>query len=107
MRWTTAVTVTTALMMVVSGAAIGQQPSRGGTAVFVVDTDPPTLNTALTTGATDDEIGTPIEGQLLLLNADGSVHPAVAESWLVTADGKTITIRIRRGVAFQDGTPLT
>ena len=107
MRGIATAAVTVILTMLILGAAVGQQPSRGGTAVFVVDTDPPTLNTALTTGATDDAIGTPIEGQLLLLNADGSVHPALAESWLVTADGKTITFRIRRGVVFQDGSPLT
>lgn len=107
MRWLAAATVAVTLLGWISWPAIGQQGRRGGAAVFAVDTDPPTLNTALTTGATDDEIGTPIEGQLLLLNADGSVHPALAESWLVTADGKTVTFRIRRGVRFQDGTPLT
>jgi len=106
-RGITTAVVATLVFALISWPATGQQPRRGGTAVFVVDTDPPTLNTALTTGATDDEIGTPILGQLLLLNADGSVHPALAESWLVTADGKTITFRIRRNVVFQDGTPLT
>jgi peptide/nickel transport system substrate-binding protein len=91
----------------VAGSAGGQQPVRGGAAVFVIDTDPPTLNPAIATGATDDEVGTPMQALPLLLNADESVHAGVAESWLASPDGKTITFRIRRDVKFQDGVPLT
>lgn len=106
-RWV-AMTIAGALLTALAaGAAIGQQPRRGGTAEFVIDTDPPTLNPATTTGATDDEVGTPVQALLLLLNADDSVHPGVAESWLVSPDGKTITFRIRPNVRFQDGVPLT
>ncbi len=35
------------------------------------------------------------------------IVPCLAESWNVASDGRTWTFKIRRGVPFQDGTPLT
>ncbi|MFQ5992379.1 MAG: ABC transporter substrate-binding protein [Nitrospiraceae bacterium] len=41
------------------------------------------------------------------LSADGrDVLPALARSWEVSPDGLTVTLHLRRGVAFHDGTPF-
>ena len=43
-----------------------------------------------------------LEG-LTKINADGSITPLLAESWVMDADGKAYTFKLRKGVKFQDG----
>jgi ABC-type transport system substrate-binding protein len=38
---------------------------------------------------------------------DGSLRAGLAESWVVTADGGRVVLRLRKGLRFSDGTPLT
>ncbi len=84
-------------------AAMGG-PVSGGTlrfgATLVIDTLDPAYNTLFG--------GLPImqniyEG-LFTTDGDGNVLPALAESWEFSADGKTITAHLRKGVKFHDGT---
>jgi peptide/nickel transport system substrate-binding protein len=44
---------------------------------------------------------------LTKINADFSVTPLLAESWAFSPDLKTLTVKLRKGVRFQDGEPLT
>src|SRR5262249_19201103 len=37
----------------------------------------------------------------------GNLRPALAEDWRLDADGRTLTVTLRSGVLFSDGTPLT
>lgn len=36
-----------------------------------------------------------------------ALRPALAESWEVAADGSSMRVRLRRGIAFHDGSPVT
>ncbi len=47
--------------------------------------------------------------RLIVLPADDITKPApgVAESWSVSPDGKTFTFKIRSGIKFHSGNPLT
>jgi len=47
-----------------------------------------------------------IEG-LVALRENGSVGPMLASDWTVSPDGRTYRFRLRPGVRFHDGTPLT
>lgn len=44
---------------------------------------------------------------LTFLNTDGTLSPRIATSWKSANDAKTWTFKIRQGVKFNDGTPLT
>lgn len=43
-----------------------------------------------------------LEG-LTKVNMDGSVTPLLAESWTISADGRSYTFKLRQGVTFHDG----
>jgi peptide/nickel transport system substrate-binding protein len=44
---------------------------------------------------------------LVYPEADGTISPALAESWEVSEDGTTYTFHLREGVTFHNGDPLT
>lgn len=43
---------------------------------------------------------------LLRLGTDGSINPGLASDWTMSDDKLTITLNLREGVAFHDGSPL-
>ncbi len=43
---------------------------------------------------------------LVIRDVDNSIHPLLAESWESSDDHKTITMKLKPGVVFQDGAPL-
>ncbi|NJL59539.1 MAG: ABC transporter substrate-binding protein [Desulfobacteraceae bacterium] len=53
------------------------------------------------------------EGKLLVfdslvtLDASGNLMPKLAESWTLSNDGKLLTLVLRRGVVYHDGTPFS
>jgi ABC-type transport system substrate-binding protein len=44
---------------------------------------------------------------LVTTDAQGGLVPLLAEKWSLQDGGKTVRLRLRRGVVFSDGTPLT
>ena len=49
---------------------------------------------------------TAIYGQLFELGTGGQIVPDLATSYSFSPDAKTVTINIRQGVTFTDGTPF-
>jgi peptide/nickel transport system substrate-binding protein len=90
-------------------AAAPQPTGRGGQIVYaVVGTDVRILNPILqsdtVSGAITDRLFEP------LVETDpktGSIVPSLASSWDVSPDGLTYTFKLRDGVRFHDGQPLT
>lgn len=91
-----------------SASPTGTQPQYGGTFTMV-------RNTGITAiGAPEDPgMGTqtqtypltaPITETLILVDAQDRIVPNLAESVDTSADGKTITFNLRKGIKFTDGT---
>lgn len=71
-----------------------------------IGADPRTLDPGLN-GASDggDVINNTFEG--LVREKNGEILPGMAESWEVSADGKTVTFNIREDAKWSDGSALT
>lgn len=55
----------------------------------------------------DRDLASLVFSGLTRLGADGTVLPDLAETWDVSADGRTVTFHLRGGVDWQDGAPFT
>ena len=88
-------------------AQTADQPQKGGTAIIVIDTDPTTLNGGITTEAVAGQVAAKIFSALVYLDKDYAPQPQLAEKWDVSPDGKVYTFKLRSGVTFHDGKPLT
>ena len=54
----------------------------------------------------DAEVLSCVFETLLATDRDGNLIPALAESWQMAADGKSLLLNLRDGVRFHDGSPL-
>ncbi|MEX2534622.1 MAG: ABC transporter substrate-binding protein [Trueperaceae bacterium] len=80
------------------------EPVAGGEAVVAITAEPPGWDPTV---STSQEIARVMyhnvfEG-LVRIDRDGSIVPALAESWEVAEDGLTWTFTLREGVSFHDG----
>jgi peptide/nickel transport system substrate-binding protein/oligopeptide transport system substrate-binding protein len=71
------------------------------------ESDPRSIDPSLSTDVpTGRAVGYLFDG-LTAFDAAANVHPALAERWDVSPDGRTYTFHLRNGVTFHDGTPFT
>src|SRR6478735_1579719 len=97
-----------ALMIAATPQLVAAAPQRGGELVFGRYADSLFLDPVLNDANVDIWILTNLYDTLLQPTADGkSVEPGLATAWKVSDDGKTVTLTLREGVKFADGTPLT
>lgn len=80
---------------------------QGGTLVMIVQPEPPTLASYLSTSGPIGMVASKIYDGLLEYDTELQPQPGLAESWQVSPDGMTITFKLRQGVVFHDGKPLT
>jgi peptide/nickel transport system substrate-binding protein len=89
----------------VSSKAVAKSQSGGVMTILVTRPAtrfgyPPTI-----TGP-DRDYAPPFFNRLLAIGDDGKYQPELALNWNTSADGKTITFKLREGVTFHDGTPF-
>ena len=75
---------------------------------IAIQLEPPHLDpTSSAAGAIDSVLYSNVFEGLTRFASDGSVIPGLAESWDVSADGKTYIFHLHPGVKFHDGTPMS
>src|ERR1700677_3006220 len=58
------------------------------------------------TGSANQDFFDAIYGQLFDLGANGAIEPDLATSYSFSPNAETVTIQLRHGVTFSDGTPF-
>src|SRR5688572_13935880 len=84
-----------------------EEVPRGGTLVVamanpIADLEPSTYQTT-----EESEVVTNVVETLVTTDAQGNLVPALAERWALEDHGRTVRLRLRRGIEFSNGSPLT
>jgi peptide/nickel transport system substrate-binding protein len=88
--------------------AISERPAASGDLVASLRSEPATYNRYVDDKAAGGVLAMLTQAPLVRVNrATDELEPWLAESWQQSDDGLTHTIRLRKGVTFSDGTPLT
>jgi peptide/nickel transport system substrate-binding protein len=100
-----------ALVLMVSVLLVGmavwaQTPKPGGEMIIAFGTDPESLDPNKISSAPAGMVLTHIAETLLFMTEDLEVAPLLAESWAFSEDSKVLTLYLRKGVVFHDGTPF-
>src|SRR5258706_2496621 len=93
------------LFTLASHAILAQQ--RGGTLKVVLFPEPPALVSLATPSVYAGVVSTKMHEGLVTYDFAMNPKPALAESWSTSADGKTVTFKLRKGVTWHDGQPFT
>jgi peptide/nickel transport system substrate-binding protein len=83
------------------------EPTPGGTLIMLTQPEPPTLASYMSTSAPIGQIASKVYDGLLEYDFNMKPIPALAESFDISEDGKSITFKLRHGVKFHDGEPFT
>lgn len=101
------------LVLMFEAGPASTQARRGGIITFALYQEPETLNSAIATQTASDEVNTFVIEGLLGVNEKGEYYPRLAtevpsrQNGGVSADGKTITYRLRAGLRWSDGRAVT
>jgi len=103
------------LLLWVSAAALAQDlrveqseaGAGGGRLVVALRAEPKTLNPVIAMDGPSREVIGRMNADLISINRRSQLtEPGLARSWSVSKDGRTYTLRLRRGIHFSDGQPF-
>jgi len=92
------------LLTTVAGHAEG---TRGGTLIAAFSADPAGFDPVRGPSGMSHVVIEQVYSTLVLLDHDAKPYPGLAESWTTSEDGLTWTFKLRDGVTFHNGDPVT
>jgi dipeptide transport system substrate-binding protein len=88
--------------MILAGLMASASPLMAKTLVFCSEGSPENFTPAINTTGTSLDAARPVYDQLIRFKRGSTdLEPSLAESWTVSADGKEIVFKLRKGVKFQ------
>ena len=84
-----------------------EKPQYGGKMLIIYDQGPSNIGHAPSMSFRDHIPDLLFAERLMDMDTKGNLVPCLAESWETSPDGLTITIHLRKGVKFHDGTTMT
>ncbi len=96
-----------ALLFMLNNSLLVAVPGRGGTLTEGIVGSPRFINPVLAISDSDRDLTALTYSGLLRATPEGSYAPDLAESYQISADGKTYSFTLRSDATFHDGTPVT
>ena len=99
-----------ALVIVAAGCSSNDDPASGETkdsVILAITGEPTSLDSADANDLNTFSIQCNLYDGLIRQEADGSLVPALAESWEYSEDNTEITFKLREDVVFHNGDPMT
>src|SRR5579863_5072348 len=94
--------------MLAQACAAQAAPRMPGELAWTIGYDPKTFDPAKVDDQESEMVRYLTAGVLLRFNrSTQKVEPRLAESWTLSADGKTLVFKLRQGLQFSDGSALT
>lgn len=90
-----------------TGLPAAGEPQRGGVLRLGFSADPAGFDPAQGPSGMSHVVIEQVYSTLMALDPDATPYPELAESYEVSDDGLTYTFKLRDGVTFHDGSPLT
>ncbi len=106
-RWLRLIAGAVTLLILVGPLPGVRFAQAAGTPLRYLGGELTTLDPARINAASDVQLLLQLYAGLTRLDENGTPYPSLAASWTESADGRTYTFRLRDGLTFSDGSPLT
>jgi peptide/nickel transport system substrate-binding protein len=94
-------------LLAAAPAAAGVRPRPGGELRVLLPAAPAELDPARAASPADLVLARALHATLLEVDAAGELRPALAERVTASPDGREVLVRLRAGLRFHDGSPVT